>query len=326
MKNIRQSLTLAAVFAAAASSGWATIVPVGYTDTLVGNFAGGPTNGYGDLAVDAAGNVYSTTPFSGRLTKFAAGGGVSQFGNVGGNSLSLALSGNQLYAGYSGGQIRVTNLNTNVTTALAAVPTDALAMSIAPSGFGAFGGQIIVGAISGLYAVNTSTSAVSTILTSSSYWDGLAFNAAGELIVGSYFSGQVSKVSAGGAVTNLFSVGGAIGAIAVRQDSGEIYVANEGNGTISRYSAAGASLGVFASNIQWDGGYWPSALSFSMDGTSLYYTEVPSNNPNAGIRKISGFAAYAGNSNNVPDAASTCLLIIGALAGFAVMRRRANRA
>ncbi len=321
MKYLRQTLVPATIFAAAVLPGWATVVPVGYADSLVGNFAGGPTNGYGDLAVDAAGNVYSTTPFSGLLTKFAAGGGVTQLGASGGNSLSLALSGNQLFSGYSGGQIRMTNLNTNTTTALATVPSDALTMAFAPTGFGALGGQLIVGAISGIYAVNTSTSAVSTILSGSSYWDGMAFNSAGELIVGSYFSGQVSKVSAGGTVTNLFSIGGGLGAVAVRQDNGEIYVANENNGTIMRFSAAGASLGVFASGIQWDGGYWPSALTFSVDGSSLYYTEVPSNHPNAGVRKISGFAAYAGNQNAVPDAASTLVLILGAMAGFSVLRR-----
>lgn len=312
--RITPIIVLSSVLSATALAN--TVVPPGYTDTAISAINSSASNAYGGL-VDTSGNVYVTVPFQSKVEQISLTSNSSQlFGSGSGDALSLALKGNTLFEGMTGGNIYTSNISTLPASATYlgnAGGNDALSLAIAPTDFGAYGGDLIVGGVGGIFAMNTTTGVSTTLTTSPTYVDGLAFGSNGDLYATTYNSGTLDEISATGGVTVLASGLNSPGAIAVQQTTGNIFVASENLGDLTEYSSTGTSLGVFASGISWDGGYWPSMLDFSADGTGLFYAETPSDAPSGGVHEITGFTG----ASAVPDGTSTMAMLLLSLAGCA---------
>ncbi|MBS0264304.1 MAG: PEP-CTERM sorting domain-containing protein [Planctomycetes bacterium] len=288
----------------------------GYVDSAVGIIQTDFGNAFGAVA-SSGGVVYSTGAFSeAGLYRFTSNVGtpIASFDNT---SLSLQIVGNTAYVGLEGGHIYAVDLTTNVATDLgdSGVAT-ALSLAVAPTGFGGFGGQLIVSGINQVVAFDPNTSAVTGILSVDGYqaFSGSAFTNDGRLLVAQNLSGEILQVGADGS-TSLFATTSEPGAIAVNPNTGDVYVANELSGTIVHYLADGTLVGDFASNVSWDGGYYPSMLAFSPDGSALIYGELNINDHAYGIRQITASTA-------IPEPSTWISFTIAGGLAFVFARRR----
>ena len=75
------------------------------------------------------------------------------------------------------------NLTTNITSLLTSVGAGVMDFALAPSGWGSYGGQLIVATTSGIKAVNLTTLAVTTIVASG-FYPSIDFTLDGRLLRG----------------------------------------------------------------------------------------------------------------------------------------------
>ena len=189
-----------------------TINEPGYSETLLANIPGA-AGSYGSLAVavDTSGNVY-TTGTSSEVYKITPVGDVSQFGTTGGNGLCLGLlvSGDTLFVGFDSGDIRTMDLTqpspTGVLLASIGAGNDAMGMAVAPAGFGAYGGQLVVGSYDGISIVDPDTGTVNVLLsTVGDPHSDVGFTPAGVLLATDYDFNRIVQVTDTGTESAFFA-------------------------------------------------------------------------------------------------------------------------
>lgn len=319
MKNhhIRRSLNCLALIGLPLLGTLAQAAPTlsaGYTSALVATLPSSYGNYYGDIAVDGAGNRYVTGSFTQTIIKVDAAGAVSQYvnPNAGAALLGITVAGNDLYVASDNAQLTRVDLSTGAQTTLAATPG-----GTAPAlAYGA--GKLFVGTYSGLRAYDTASNSYTSVAGLNSLYNSLTFANDGRLLLSDYNN---SRILAYDPVTNSSSVFRSgianVGGIAVHAGSGKVYAAAEGNRQLFEIAADGSSASVFANNFDVDGGWYPTALTFSQDQSQLFFLQ------NAGstfaLHAISGFEAVVGQA--VPEPGALALALLG-LTGVALSRRR----
>lgn len=301
-----------------ASPSWAAIVlnEPGYTDVAVGTLPGGNPNAFGAVA-GVGGTVYSTGAFSGNGLYSITGGVTTPLTNFPDSALGLQVIGNTAYVSLEGGAIYSVDLSNSSTNLVGASGMSTpMALAVAPAGFGSFGGDLIVSGIGAIYAFNPMTAVSTPIVLSGGFYSSIAFANDGTLLATDYSSNTIVSVLANGTVTPFASAFSPAG-IAVNPLSGDVYVAAEGTNTIEHYLSDGTYVGTFASNVNWDGGYYPSMLSFTQDGSALIYGQFFVTDPDFGIREITGFGVSA-----VPEPSTLVSAAFATLAGMVAVRRR----
>ncbi|WP_161602532.1 PEP-CTERM sorting domain-containing protein [Tautonia marina] len=292
----------------------------GYTDQAVTTISG--TNSFGSITDDGAGNIYFTGASTRNVYRHNAGGTAS-LESLNSIPLGIELVGNDLYVGTNIGEIyRLDTTNPGAgATLVENIGGELMGMAVAPSTFGAYAGQLIISSRDKVVAFDTVTSTSSTVYSGSGLYPALAFGGKG-LFVADYSDRQLFNLTSTGFYRPFAPMSGSPGGIAINPNSGEVFIANESAGAIDRYSRQGRYLGRFASNVSWDGGYYPSFFSFTRDGSALLYGERRIGDPNVGIRQITGFEVAA-----VPEPSTFASGLLGvALIGAGWLRRRRRAA
>jgi len=302
-----KNIALIAATLVVASSASATALLGGYTDTTVQTL---PTvNSYGNMVIDAAGNRYVGQYYS--IQKITPAGVMSTLANLNSEALSLELVGGNLYVGSSGGKLSKVALATGTVTALAARPStmNNIAASIDNA-------NLFFATTSGIAKYNIASNSYSTTSLSSGLYTAIATRADGSLLLSDYNSNSILAYDPTRNTSSVFYSGvSAIGAISIDAYTGEVYAALEYANKIVRINAAGTNATDFAT-MRFNGGYYPTAMSFSADGKSLSYLAYD-NNYRTYLGQISGFAG----ATAVPEPGTWALFGL-ALAGLAFVRRK----
>lgn len=303
-----------------------TLQEPGFTETVVDTIAPA-TNGFGGMILDAAGNLYFAANFADDVYIVPPGGSASVFGtNPGDDAQGVVIIGDTLYSSYTGSDaIYAQDLQQAAPVAsVVASISNPMGMDVAPAGFGAFGGQLIVGTTSGVSAVNPVGGAETVIWNAGTEISDVAFTQDGRLVVTREDTGELVEVTAGGATSVLRSGLGDPDGIAVEPGTGDLFVTDPTGDQIWRVAADGSSATPFATDAAVDGGFFPSPIAFSVDGTELYYGTRESGTT---IYRITGFRGVVPGGGpsvpipvNHPVALLTLVLGLLALGGLAVRR------
>ena len=317
----------------AATTMASTILEPGFTETVIDTIAVA-TNGYGGMVTDNEGNLYYAANEAEQVYKVPPGGTASQFGTTAGSqALGITIIGSSLYSSYVSNDIYSQDLNQSNPTGvlIATLPSDAMGMAVVPSGFGAYGGQLAVGTNNGISIVNPSDGSQIVLWIASTNIPDVAFTLDGRLVALRVGSSELVEVSSTGVATVLASGLSAADGLAVQPATGEIYVASPNSRTIIKVQPDGSAQSVFATNVLFDGGYWPSPITFTIDGTDMYYATRESGST---IYQINGFDSAGGGIDidittptPVPVLSKPgllALILILASAGFIAIRRWSN--
>ncbi len=314
-KNAAVHLTQACLLALPLLALPAHAVPIlgaGYGNALTATLPGPNTNFYGDIAVDAAGNRYVTGGLGSSVYKVSAAGAVTAFVNPvnGSTVLGLEVVGDKLYVGSESSGLTRVDLATGAQTSLAAASGAPMAMA-----YGA--GKLYVGTHSGLYAYDTLANTLSTTSILGSLVNSLAFAKDGKLLVSDYNNSRILSYNTSNNSSTVFRSGiGSVGGIAVHQPTGLVYAASESSSTLLQIAANGSASSVFATGFTTDGGYYPTALNFSNDFSSLYYLQSGANS-SFQMHAINGFTPA---QHGVPEPGVLALVLLGLGAAFTARR------
>lgn len=315
------SLFFAVAAAALCASAQAApvLTQVGYTAASIATLPGPNSNIFGSISEDAAGNRYVVGGYTQSLYKVDSSGAVTSFANPSNGStlLGATVVGNSLYLGSESNVFSRVDLATGAITNLATSTG-----SIQSMAFGA--GRLYVGTTSGVYAYNIATNTFSSTIVNGIYATSMAFGNDGKLLVGDHNNSRILSYDTATNTSSVFRSGLTnIGGLAVHEPTGLVYAALEGTSQLMEIAADGSSATVFASGHPIDGGYYPTALSFSRDASQLYYLDrAVSSQTSFQLGAISGFTANTGNSVPTPGALSLVLLGLG-IAGVVGRRRSA---
>jgi len=319
---------LAAVFAAMSfgtSAIASTINEPGFVETTIDSIAVA-TNGYGGMVTDNSGNLYFAANYANEVYIVPPGGTASQFGSVpASNAQGVAIIGTTLYSSFDGGPVYQQDLQqANPTGVLVAQVTGgSMGIAVVPAGFGSYGGQLAVGTHSGISILDPSNGNVVVLWTAGTEIPAVAFTLDGRLVAANYSAAEIVEITSGGVATTLASGFGSPDGIAVHPATGELYITTPSSSEIWKLQPDGSAQSVFASNAQVDNGYYPSPITFSVDGVDMYYATRESGST---IYQISGFDAASGLIDAVPvpvmsNAGLLALILLLSTAGFISLRR-----
>jgi len=275
----------------------ATIInPPGYSDTLYLSGAGG----WGSMAHASNGDVY-----------YSKSGGVFKYDGVTttslGAGLGLEIIGNNLFiGGYNNNTIKTYNLSTEAISTIGTISSNYInGFALASNDFVGHEGELLIATLNGVFAYNLLTAASSNIWGGAIYSDIIVDND-GRVLATDYSAG-VSELMSNGTKVSLGTVG-QYDALALYAPSGESYMANSNTDTIDVLKSDN-TVTQFAIAANFNGGWFPSPLSFNTDFTKLYYADGND------IRVISGFDGIA----EVPEPSTIAFLSLG-LMGLAARR------
>lgn len=308
------ALSAAACMIAGAPALAITFNQPGYTQNTVATIPGAQQNSFGGVVMGPDGNLYVGGGFRTDAFRVTPAGAVTTLTLGTAGILGVGVVGNTLYVGQNGGRIDTFDISLPAPTAtflttIAAVNGNGNAdFAVAPPGFGAFGGQLIA-SNGGVYVVNPATGAKTDIaLSGTDHYSSLGFGPNGVLYVADYDNARVITVTAAG-TTSVFAdlPGTAPDGIAVHPGTGDIYVADSNLDQIIRITPAGVSS-TFATNLGFDGGYYPAGFAFSTSGNILYYLTQENN--------LFQLAAIQGFASAAPPAVAVPVPVFGAPGGL----------
>ena len=192
-------------------------------------------------------------------------------GVSGGHTLTGMVYYNSLiYVGDDNGDIFEVDPSTGTSTLVVTITGENVnGLAVAPSSFGAYGGQLIVATDAGsIWAVDQSAASPTPVLigglgaTSAS---ALVFGSDGTLYVAAYNDGAIVTVTAAGLVTNFATGLSRPDGLAIDDNGGYLYVADSGDNTLKSVTVPGGVVSTIAS-VDFAGGFWPSPIIF--DSTS----------------------------------------------------------
>ena len=256
----------------------AVITQHGYTERFVADVPGFRA-GSGQLVEDA-GVLYVVGGVS-QYIKRITPEGVSDFARMPFTALSLAFVEDKFYVGarlehvYEIDREYLTcRLMATFPTPMGSIyPLHIQGLSLAPSGFGNLAGKLIVSmnGAPGIASVDLNTLEISPITKSGFYTDH-AFDKEGTLLALESKTGNVVRITHEGAIS-LFIGGFADGldGIAIHPVTGKIYLADSAADQIWGVEPSGENVEVFATDVNFDSGWYPSPLRFSQNGETLYY-------------------------------------------------------
>lgn len=231
----------------------------------------------------------------------------------------LEVVGNTLYSGShsQGGRIYSTDLTTGMTSIVGAIPNSFSinGFALAPAGFGAFAGDLIVASERGVYALDLVTGLLMGSWLSNQYVSDVAFTADDRLLAATGYTNGVmqgiQELTPTGLGASLSNYG--LDGLALHESTGDMYSINASTKTIDRVNIDDGTVTRFASGVDASSGWYPSGLAFSTDASTLYYLER--NVTGFEVRQINGFKAMSQlqPSANVPAPATLALLVTGLL-------------
>ena len=297
----------------------------GYTQIVVANIPTGDGNNFGGVVVGPDTNIYVVGGWLKNAFRITPGGTATTLTlNAAGTPIGVGIVGTTLYVGQDSGRIDTFDISQPSPTAtfLTTVPgtlngNGNADFALAPSGFGAYGGQLIA-CNGGVYAVNPTTGAKTNIFVGSGDWhSSLDFGPNGTLYVTEYNSGNVLTVTAAGSTSVFANLPGANpDGLAVHPGTGNIYVADPSGGKIFMITPAGV-VSTFATSVILDDGFYPTGMAFSRNGTVLYYL---TNTSVFQLAAIQGFPPI----ESIPVLGTLgwlMLMVLIAIAGAVVIRR-----
>lgn len=296
-----------------------TLQEPGFTETTITSIAAA-TNGYGGVAVDNSGNLYFAANAANEVYIIPPTGVAAQFGTIAASTaLGVVIDGNNLYSSFGNpNTIYRQDLTQAAPVGVSiATPTNRpMGMAIAPAGFGAFGGMIIVADADGVSVINPANGNVTQLWDANTNISDVAFTLAGE-IVAVRDNGDLIQITSAGVATVITSGLGGSDGVAVHPVTGEIYVADPNGDTIWKVQPDGSSPTAFATNVLVDSGFFPSPIAFSPDGADLFYITRESGST---IYRISGFPTLS--IQQVPTLSTWMLILLTLLLGIVGLRKR----
>ena len=281
-------------------------VPLGYTDNVVGNFNVG-SYAYGGT-VDAEGNIYLGNRTT-SLYKMTPQGDLSTFHTFPKNAIAPVISGNYMYVGMRSGEIYKINMgNPSSSTLFADFGKTINDIKIAPDSWGGHANKLLVASTSGvLHAFDQNTAAVTAINNQSNIeYSSIDFDLNGDIVAVRENDQQMDIVTPTGQVTTesmpFYSDG-----VAIHPGTGEKFFIDDRNNEIKRLDNNG-QYSVFVDNLYFSGGWNPSFINFSTDGSILYYENQNTDT----IHAITGFDSVS-TSSEIPELNTLSLLLFAAL-------------
>lgn len=292
-----------------------TLSQAGYTDLVYGNT--GVSSSFGNVATSAAGDVFFVGGFDSNLYRSVANSGTfSSYLNVGGTGLGLARNGNFLYVGVESQKILRIDLSAASPSAvqIGTISNNSpQALAIAPAGWGSYGGKLIIGGESQLYAMDLATGVSTQIGSLSRPISAIAFTASGVLLATDYNGSGILQIGSDGTTSTFRSLSsGGVDGMVIHPSTGKIYTFNSSTREIREIAADGSSDISFATGLSLNGGYYPSAAAFSATGDRLFYATEGGD-----IHVISGFPALTTNAATATTVTSATLNGVAAPTGLA---------
>lgn len=290
-----------------------TLVDGGYSDSLVADFPEA-TTGFGGLTLDTDGSILVTSHGAKKIFRVSPTGNVEVLAvadaaveelldvtRISPDTILVTTRWRPQFYTLDAGGSSLVPLPDLVDT------RNPMALEIAPSTFGTFGGKAIYPTFAhyGVEAIDLQTLVVTPVADVDFLAD-IEFSTAGRLFGVSFDANNVVEIHSDGSFSTLATLpteGTPFGSsrpdgLAIHPSTHHIYVAEPYSQRIFEVDLDG-NLSVFAEDVMFDPDFFVSGMQFSADGRKLYYL---SGDTSQSLRLITGFPA-------VPEPTTTTLVL-----------------